>query len=126
MIALSPPPPKRGPESFLISVRLIGTKSNRDAYGARIAAHGSYYFVRSANGFNSQNSQWLTIPLKTVEPTITIKWPSGYECVAFFAPEHREQRTLVVEDELSCEVTFFSHRAQGRTFPSGDKQIQLV
>ncbi len=63
------------------TIHLVGTRSNRDAIGARIEVHGSathFYTVHSAQGFQSQNSAWLLLNLgDTTTGTATITWPSG-------------------------------------------------
>ena len=61
---------------------LSGTRSNRDAIGARVRyGEGDlvrYHYVRSTMGFQSQNSMTLLLPLGGKESIpVTIDWPSG-------------------------------------------------
>ena len=61
---------------------LSGTNSNRDAIGARIRyGEGDlarYHYVRSTQGFQSQNSMTLVIQLGDQETVpVFIDWPSG-------------------------------------------------
>ena len=61
---------------------LSGTRSNRDAIGARVR-YGTgdltrYHYIRSTQGFQSQNSMTLLLPLGDQESVpVHIKWPSG-------------------------------------------------
>ncbi|MCB1671037.1 MAG: CRTAC1 family protein [Pseudomonadales bacterium] len=63
-------------------IRLIGTRSNRDAVGARVKwGEGSatrFQFVRSTSGFQSQNSKTMLLLLgnRSSQPVV-IDWPSG-------------------------------------------------
>ena len=61
---------------------LSGTNSNRDAIGARVRyGEGDlarYHFVRSTQGFQSQNSMTMVLPLGGHESApVIIDWPSG-------------------------------------------------
>ncbi len=63
------------------SITLVGTRSNRDAIGARIRVVGSvtrHYVVRSMQGFQSQNSksQLITLGISNTGRA-EIRWPSG-------------------------------------------------
>src|SRR3989338_283448 len=66
-----------------LTVKLIGTKSNRDGVGARITVEiGGKKQIReviSGGSFLSQNSLWQTFGLgtSTTVDTLTIRWPSG-------------------------------------------------
>jgi hypothetical protein len=67
--------------------RLEGVDSNRDAIGARIRVTVSpeevppqifHYSVRSAEGFQSQNSSWQLVNLMGTERAeVEVRWPSG-------------------------------------------------
>jgi len=67
--------------------RLEGVDSNRDAIGARIRVAVSpegkppqiyHYSVRSAEGFQSQNSSWQLVNLLGAEQAaVELRWPSG-------------------------------------------------
>lgn len=90
------PPESRDPHAFYVrerraerrtaTVHLEGTRSNRDAIGARIRVEGSevhHYTVKSSQGFQSQNSAWTVVALGTQEKaTVTVQWPNGGECDA--------------------------------------------
>jgi len=61
---------------------LTGTRSNRDAIGARVRyGEGEatrYQFVRSTGGFQSQNSKTLLLQLgEQASIPVVIEWPSG-------------------------------------------------
>jgi hypothetical protein len=63
-------------------VTLTGTESNRDAIGARVRyGEGDltrYHYLRSTQGFQSQNSMTLLLPLADQESApVVIDWPSG-------------------------------------------------
>jgi hypothetical protein len=70
-----------GPKSRTAALTLVGTRSNRDAIGARIRVQGSatrFYTVRSMQGFQSQNSRTLLVSLGTSDrATVEIRWPAG-------------------------------------------------
>lgn len=62
-----------------IAFRLQGTKSNRDAIGARIDVDGQTKWLAAGSEFLSQHSKTLLFGLgaPTKAQQITIKWPSG-------------------------------------------------
>ncbi len=66
-----------------LTIKLIGTKSNRDAVGARITLKSSGKIqtreVISGSSFLSQNSLWQTFGLgkSSKADEVEIKWPSG-------------------------------------------------
>ena len=78
-------------ENRKAAISLEGTYSNRDAIGAHIellpdpdantgdAEHSSRHtWVHSANGFQSQNSKWIMLPLgASLERDVKITWPRG-------------------------------------------------
>jgi hypothetical protein len=65
------------------AISLRGVDSNRDAIGARIKVTVSpgnqfHYEIRSAQGFQSENSRWQLVNLMNEErASIEIRWPSG-------------------------------------------------
>lgn len=67
------------------TVHLVGTMSNRSAVGARITVHGTrehHYKVGNAEGFQSQNSDWITVNLGNANRAdIEVWWPSGVTTV---------------------------------------------
>ncbi|MCX6611131.1 MAG: FG-GAP-like repeat-containing protein [Acidobacteria bacterium] len=64
-----------------IAFRLIGTKSNRDAIGARITVDGQTKWITAGSGYLSQHAKTLHFGLsnKTTAESISILWPSGLE-----------------------------------------------
>jgi enediyne biosynthesis protein E4 len=70
-------------ENRWVALHLVGTKSNRDAIGARVAltAGGETQraIVVSRSGFLCQNPKTLHFGLGTADKvdTVTIRWPSG-------------------------------------------------
>lgn len=62
-----------------IAFRLRGTKSNRDAIGARIEVDGQTKWIEAGSGFLSQHSKRLIFGLGESSPAkrVRIKWPSG-------------------------------------------------
>ncbi len=73
----------QGGSNSWISVRLIGTASNRDGIGARVWAKANGTVVvkstHAGSGFLSNNSPWLTFGLGSHEGPVDIevRWPSG-------------------------------------------------
>jgi hypothetical protein len=74
---------KRMANEKTAAVLLKGVDSNRDAIGARIKVTVSpgnqfHYEIRSAQGFQSENSRWQLVTLMNEErASIEIRWPSG-------------------------------------------------
>ncbi|MDQ6707675.1 MAG: FG-GAP-like repeat-containing protein, partial [Acidobacteriota bacterium] len=61
-----------------IAFELTGTKSNRDAIGARVEAGGEVQFVNAGSGYLSQHSKRLHFGLKASRAArLVIIWPSG-------------------------------------------------
>ncbi len=62
-----------------IAVRLKGTKSNRDAIGARVEADGVVRFLQAGSGYLSQNTKTLHFGLgdASAVANLRIVWPSG-------------------------------------------------
>ena len=61
---------------------ISGTNSNRDAIGARVrygeGDQTRYHYLRSTQGFQSQNSMTLLLQLGDQESVpVIIDWPSG-------------------------------------------------
>jgi hypothetical protein len=78
---------RKGGNQQTAQLRLEGVDSNRDAIGARIRVTVSpkgkpakvfHYHVRSAEGFQSQNSSWQLVNLMgTEQAEVELRWPSG-------------------------------------------------
>jgi hypothetical protein len=72
-----------GEHGSWLSLKLVGTKSNRDAIGARVTVsaegHQQLQEVRSGGGYISQSDFRLHFGLgkATKAETIEVKWPSG-------------------------------------------------
>ena len=73
-------------ENGFVALRLVGTKSNRDAIGARVSVHldGGKALplvktLRAGDGFLSQSSKWLHFGLggHGGAVTVEVRWPSG-------------------------------------------------
>ncbi|MGH9618296.1 MAG: FG-GAP-like repeat-containing protein, partial [Bryobacteraceae bacterium] len=66
-------------ENRSIGFRLRGTKSNRDAIGARVEVDGQAKWLEAGSGFLSQHSKTMLFGLgtETVARNIKIVWPSG-------------------------------------------------
>jgi ASPIC and UnbV./FG-GAP repeat. len=61
-----------------IAFVLRGTKSNRDAIGARVEVNGHSQFLQAGSGFLSQHSKQLHFGLADLKlAQVTIVWPSG-------------------------------------------------
>jgi hypothetical protein len=78
-------------QNHWIGLRLVGTRSNRDAIGARVTLHGENRAwvdeVRSGSSYNSSNDLRLHFGLGAVAKLkdIQIRWPNG-ESELFEAP----------------------------------------
>src|SRR5262249_27064927 len=61
-----------------IAISLRGTKSNRDAIGARVEVNGRAQYLSAGSGFLSQHSKKLHFGLAgQPEAHVKITWPSG-------------------------------------------------
>lgn len=61
-----------------IAIRLRGTKSNRDAIGARVEVNGQVQYLSAGSGFLSQHSKRLHFGLAgQAAAGVKITWPSG-------------------------------------------------
>ena len=63
-----------------IAMRLTGTKSNRDAIGARVEADGVVQFLQAGSGYLSQHTKTLLLRAGRCGrgvATLRIVWPSG-------------------------------------------------
>jgi tetratricopeptide (TPR) repeat protein len=98
-----------------IAVRLTGTKSNRDAIGARVEADGMVRWLQAGSGYLSQNTKVLYFGLGDRDEVerLSIMWPSG-EKQEFqnLAAGHRYEIT-----EGAGEVK--SEAFRGRPLPDG-------
>ncbi len=60
-----------------IALRLLGTKSNRDAIGARVRLDGQTKWVTAGSGYLSQHTKTLHFGTAEMVSAIEITWPSG-------------------------------------------------
>jgi hypothetical protein len=73
----------KGNNHHWIKVKLIGTRSNKDGFGAavRVTSNGKTLMQQaiSSSSFYSQNSPWLNFGLYTSDKVseIEVRWPSG-------------------------------------------------
>jgi len=78
-------------------IHLRGTRSNPDAFGARITVRGSethYYEVPSVQGYVSQNSAYIPITLGTsTQASVTVRWSPWH--TETFTVRAGERRTVV-------------------------------
>ncbi len=78
-----------------IALSLRGTKSNRDAIGARVEVNGQVQFLNAGSGFLSQHSKTLHFGLNGKgRADVNIVWPSGLEQkISGLEPGHTYQVT---------------------------------
>jgi tetratricopeptide (TPR) repeat protein len=98
-----------------IAVRLTGTKSNRDAIGARVEADGMVRWLQAGSGYLSQHTKVLHFGLGARDEVerLSIVWPSGATQEFHHLPAgHRFDIT-----EGSSEVKREAFR--GRPLPDG-------
>jgi tetratricopeptide (TPR) repeat protein len=62
-----------------IAFKLVGTRSNKDAIGARVEVDGKVKFVQAGSGYVSQHTKALYFGLGAapMARTVRIQWPSG-------------------------------------------------
>ncbi|MDQ6678687.1 MAG: FG-GAP-like repeat-containing protein [Acidobacteriota bacterium] len=72
---------QQGARAQWIAFDLIGTKSNRDAIGARVEVDGKVQSLQAGSGYLSQHSKRLHFGLgsATQAERVRIQWPSGLE-----------------------------------------------
>src|SRR6267143_3240544 len=101
-----------------LAVRRQGTKSNRDAIGARVTVETDRMrvtrMVQAGSGFLSQRSKELVIGLGASERVLklTVSWPSGETQV--FADVQLNARIRIVEGR-DIETEAFKPRSAGKT-----------
>ena len=89
------------PRGATIAVRLVGTKSNRDAIGARVTAETEQLhvtkMVSAGSGFLSQHSKELILGLGASQriSQLVVEWPSGARQVFTDVPLNRR---LLIEE----------------------------
>src|ERR1043166_943014 len=92
-------------QNDVLRVKLVGTRSNRDAIGARVAVTGANGFrvwnmVRTGSSYASQNE--LTLPFGLGRPdgtdrafTVEVVWPSGER---MSLPQVKANQSLVIQE----------------------------
>src|SRR5207247_2582861 len=104
-----------------IALRLRGTRSNRDAIGARVSVETDRFhktrIVQCGSGFLSQHSKELLIGLGASERIVklTVSWPSGATQV--FTDVPLNSRLRIVEGE-NLEAEPLKPRSAGKTMTS--------
>jgi Flp pilus assembly protein TadD/peroxiredoxin len=109
-----------------IAVRLTGSKSNRDAIGARVIVETDRLhktrIVRCGSGFLSQHSKELLIGLGASERIVklTIDWPSGATQVLTDVPVNSRIRIMEGGDARSEP---FKTRTAAKAIPSASAPV---
>ncbi len=67
-----------GNANHWLGIYLIGTRSNRDGFGAKVKVNGQYGYASSAGSYLSANDKTLHFGLGSArEATVEVRWPSG-------------------------------------------------
>jgi Flp pilus assembly protein TadD len=104
-----------------ITVRLVGTESNRDAIGARVIVETDKIrrtkIVQAGSGFLSQHSKELLIGLGASERVVKLRvdWPSGGTQILTEVPLNTHVR-IVEGGDVKTEP--FAPRSPGKATPS--------
>ncbi len=110
-----------------IAFLLRGTKSNRDALGARIEVDGKVKFVAAGSGYLSQHSKVIHFGLGDRETAhlVRIAWPSGHtQEFHTLAAGHRYE---IEESSPHPKATAFKPRAELPTgAPAGDNETHFA
>jgi len=94
-----------------LAIRLQGTKSNRDAIGARLELETtlegptskSIQTLRAGEGYLAQSSKWIHFGLGKSQPVkLRIRWPGGAE--QSFSRMKSNTRYLIVEGQQPQEI----------------------
>ena len=99
-----------------MTLRLIGSASNRDAIGARVTVETDRLrrtkYIRSGSGFLSQHSREVHFGLGASQQirTLTVEWPSGQRQVFTDVPVNRRLR--LVEGE-TIQANAFEEPSDG-------------
>jgi tetratricopeptide (TPR) repeat protein len=99
-----------------IALRLTGTKSNRDAIGARVEVNGRVQYLSAGSGYLSQHSKQLHFGLgEAGEAAVKITWPSGEK--QEFAGLRAGFRYEIEEGSEKVKVTPFRERTSIESAP---------
>ena len=67
-----------GNANHWLGIYLIGTRSNRDGFGAKVKVNGQYGYASSAGSYLSANDKALHFGLGAArEASVEVRWPSG-------------------------------------------------
>lgn len=70
----------RGGRNHWLTIRLHGTRSNRDGFGARVEVNGQTQYVTSAGSYLSASDKRVHFGLgSATKANVEITWPSGIE-----------------------------------------------
>ena len=109
------------PRAARLAVRLTGTKSNRDAIGARVTVETDRIrktrIVQAGSGFLSQHSKELLVGLGASERVVklTVNWPSGATQVLTDVPLNSRIR---ISEGADVTTEPLAARAPAGTSPS--------
>ncbi|MEO7142349.1 MAG: tetratricopeptide repeat protein, partial [Bryobacteraceae bacterium] len=108
----------------VIAFRLTGTKSNRDAIGARVEVDGQVKFVQAGSGYLSQHTKQLHFGLKEAAARrVGIVWPSG--ATQEFTNLAAGFRYAIVEGSEEAATTAFRPREAIESPPvAGDNELR--
>ena len=90
------------PVGTMLSIRLVGVVSNRDAIGARVTViQNSLRMTQqliAGDGYQSRNEQSLYFSVPSTERvTITVDWPSMFRTSRYDIPASEAARLIIVE-----------------------------
>jgi tetratricopeptide (TPR) repeat protein len=109
-----------------IAFDLRGTKSNRDAIGARIEVDGQTKWLEAGSGFLSQHSKRMIFGLGSGKSAkhVRITWPSG--TVQEFNNLPSGNKCAIVEGSAEVRTTPFQiHRQLPASALEGDNELRL-
>ena len=99
-----------------IAISLHGTKSNRDAIGARVEVNGRAQWVEAGSGFLSQHTKRLLFGLGSAQRAdVVVTWPSGL--LQRFSNLRPGFRYDITEGSTSPVPTPFRSRTEYRDAP---------
>jgi len=110
-----------------LALRLLGTKSNRDAIGARVEVDEQTKWLSAGSEFLSQHSKRILLGLgsATVARTVRIKWPSGYQQELSNLASGRTYTITEASSEVSSKA-FSSPQPLAASIPRGDNSLALA
>jgi Flp pilus assembly protein TadD len=115
-----------GGANHSIAFELRGTKSNRDAIGARVEVDGQTKWLEAGSGFLSQHSKRMIFGLGAADSAqhVRITWPSGL--VQEFTNLEAGRTYAVTESSAAVRTTPFRiHRQLPASAIEGDNHLQL-